>query len=100
MLDGVRVEERNFGRHRPKQLLKLLALQPHYQLHREQAMELLWPDSDPDAANNLNPDESEKSNLVQQFTAGSGQRAAARTLQRRGRRGVKESMCLMKAVVA
>ncbi len=49
-------------------------------------MEALWPDSDPDAANNLNPDESEKSNLVQQFTAGSGQRAAARTLQRRARR--------------
>lgn len=52
MVDGALVEERHFARRKPKQLLKLLALQPHYQLHREQAMELLWPDSDPDAATN------------------------------------------------
>jgi predicted ATPase/DNA-binding SARP family transcriptional activator/DNA-binding CsgD family transcriptional regulator len=36
-------------------LLKLLALAPGHRLHREQAMELLWPDLDPKAAlNNLN----------------------------------------------
>ncbi|HET6660387.1 MAG TPA: BTAD domain-containing putative transcriptional regulator, partial [Rubrobacter sp.] len=36
-------------------LLKLLALAPGHHLHREQAMELLWPDLDPKAAlNNLN----------------------------------------------
>src|SRR5918994_3108325 len=35
-------------------LLKLLALVPGHRLHREQAMELLWPDLDPKAAlNNL-----------------------------------------------
>src|SRR3712207_1135228 len=35
-------------------LLKLLALAPRHRLHREQAMELLWPDLDPKAAlNNL-----------------------------------------------
>ena len=52
--DGQAIEERAFTRRKPKQLIKLLALQPHHQLHREQAMELLWPDSDPElAANNL-----------------------------------------------
>src|SRR5215203_6749458 len=35
-------------------LLKLLALAPGQRLHREQAMELLWPALDPEAAlNNL-----------------------------------------------
>ncbi len=35
-------------------LVKLLALQPHHQLHREQVMELLWPELDShSAANNL-----------------------------------------------
>src|SRR5882762_2017411 len=54
IVDGTTVDERQFTRRKPKQLIKLLALQPHHQLHREQAMELLWPDSDPEsAANNL-----------------------------------------------
>ena len=54
LVDGQAIEERQFTRRKPKQLIKLLALQPHYQLHREQAMELLWPDSEPElAANNL-----------------------------------------------
>src|ERR671916_415376 len=35
-------------------LVKLLALAPHHHLHREQAMEALWPDLAPrSAANNL-----------------------------------------------
>src|SRR3712207_7411861 len=35
-------------------LVKLLALAPHHRLHREQAMESLWPDLSPrSAANNL-----------------------------------------------
>src|SRR5919112_5736526 len=35
-------------------LLKVLALAPAHRLHREQAMDLLWPDLDPKAAlNNL-----------------------------------------------
>ena len=53
-VDGRVVAERQFTRRKPKQLIKLLALQPNHQLHREQAMELLWPDSDPEsAAHNL-----------------------------------------------
>ena len=51
-VNGVPVEDHRWTRRKPKLLLKLLALQPHHQLHREQAMELLWPDSDPEAANN------------------------------------------------
>ena len=47
-------ERSHWSRRKPKLLLKLLALQSHHQLHREQAMEMLWPDSDPEAAvNNL-----------------------------------------------
>src|SRR6184192_732189 len=54
VVNGRTVTEREFTRRKPKQLIKLLALQPNHQLHREQAMELLWPDSDPEsAANNL-----------------------------------------------
>src|SRR2546425_3856363 len=54
VVDSVPVEERRWSRRKPKLLVKLLALQPHHQLHREQAMELLWPASDPEsAANNL-----------------------------------------------
>src|SRR5882724_7580751 len=54
VVDGQTVDERRFTRRKPKLLIKLLALQPHLQLHREQAMEFLWPDSDPEsAANNL-----------------------------------------------
>src|SRR5437660_1009844 len=51
-VNGQAVEEHQFARRKPKQLIKLLALQPHHQLHREQALELLWPDSDPDSASN------------------------------------------------
>src|SRR6266576_5187043 len=54
LVDGQAVDERSFTRRKPKLLIKLLALQPNHQLHREQAMEFLWPDSDPEsAANNL-----------------------------------------------
>ena len=53
-VDGREVEGRRFARRKPKLLVKLLALQPHQRLHREQLMELLWPDSGPEAAaNNL-----------------------------------------------
>src|SRR5436190_12847704 len=52
LVNGQTVAERQFTRRKPKQLIKLLALQPHHQLHREQAMEFLWPDSDPESATN------------------------------------------------
>lgn len=51
-VDGREVEERLFSRQKPKLLIKLLALQPHHQFHREQVMELLWPDSDPELSRN------------------------------------------------
>ena len=48
------VTERQWSRRKPALLIKLLALQPHHQLHREQTIELLWPDLDPESAiNNL-----------------------------------------------
>src|SRR2546423_4501074 len=54
VVDGRVVTERQWSRRKPALLIKLLALQPHRQLHREQMIELLWPDSDPNAAiNNL-----------------------------------------------
>src|SRR5205085_8413798 len=53
-VDERAIEERRWSRRKPKLLVKLLALQPHHQLHREQAMEFLWPDLDAAAAaNNL-----------------------------------------------
>lgn len=53
-VNGAPVEERQWTRRKSKTLVKLLALQPHRQLHREQVMELLWPELDLDAAvNNL-----------------------------------------------
>src|ERR687888_1520037 len=53
-VDGRAVEGRHWSRRKPALLVKLLALQPHHQLHREQVVELLWPDLDAEAAaNNL-----------------------------------------------
>ena len=54
VVDSRVVTERQWSRRKPALLIKLLALQPHHQLHREQTIELLWPDSDPESAiNNL-----------------------------------------------
>src|SRR6266480_6782016 len=54
VVDGRVLTERQWSRRKPALLIKLLALQPHHQLHREQMVELLWPDSDPESAiNNL-----------------------------------------------
>lgn len=53
-IDGVEVEERAWTRRKSKTLIKLLSLQSHHQLHREQLMEFLWPEQEPEAAlNNL-----------------------------------------------
>ncbi|HST24031.1 MAG TPA: BTAD domain-containing putative transcriptional regulator [Blastocatellia bacterium] len=53
-VDGSPVESRRWSRRSAALLVKLLALQPHHQLHREQVMELLWPELDlHSAANNL-----------------------------------------------
>jgi DNA-binding SARP family transcriptional activator len=48
------IEEEEWHLRKAVSLLKLLTLAPGHRLHREQAMELLWPDLDPEAAlNNL-----------------------------------------------
>ncbi|MBL8208624.1 MAG: tetratricopeptide repeat protein [Blastocatellia bacterium] len=55
LVDGVAVEERQWTRRKSKALLKLLALAPQHQLHREQLIEHLWPEQEAElAANNLN----------------------------------------------
>ncbi len=54
-VDGIPVAERDWTRRKAKALLKLLALAPHHQMHREQLMEALWPELEPElASNNLN----------------------------------------------
>ena len=45
-----KVIESAFSRKKARALLKLLAIQPGYRLHREQAIDLLWPDLEPQAA--------------------------------------------------
>lgn len=51
---GAQVSAERWLRRKPRSLVKLLALQPRRQLHREQIIDLLWPDADfVAAANNL-----------------------------------------------
>src|SRR5437879_4845847 len=48
------VHDSDWRLRKTKNLVKLLALAPGHRLHREQVMEVLWPDQDPEAAaNNL-----------------------------------------------
>ena len=51
-VDGQLVGEQRWSRRKPALLVKLLALEPHHQLHREQVMDLLWPELEPEAASN------------------------------------------------
>jgi DNA-binding SARP family transcriptional activator len=51
-VDGARVDDKHWVRRKPQLLVKLLALQPGHQLHREQVMDTLWPQLDPHAAAN------------------------------------------------
>jgi predicted ATPase len=52
---GASVSETSWRLRKAKELVKLLALAEGHRLHREQAMDVLWPDRDPGAAaNNLN----------------------------------------------
>jgi DNA-binding SARP family transcriptional activator len=44
------VPDDEWRRRKPAGLVKLLALAPGHRLHREQAMDALWPELDPDAA--------------------------------------------------
>ncbi|MDX2033049.1 MAG: BTAD domain-containing putative transcriptional regulator [Blastocatellia bacterium] len=52
VVDGADVDERLWTRRKSKTLVKILALSPHHQLHREQLLELLWPEADPELASN------------------------------------------------
>jgi predicted ATPase len=53
--DGAPVPDSAWRLRKAKELVKLLALADGHRLHREQAMDALWPDRDPGAAaNNLN----------------------------------------------
>ncbi len=49
-VNETRVVESAFARKRARALLKLLAIQPDHRLHRDQAIEALWPDLDVAAA--------------------------------------------------
>ena len=54
-IDGVPIDEKRWGRRSAKSLVKLLALKPFHALHREQIMDLLWAEYEPETAvNNLN----------------------------------------------
>src|SRR5215813_13489480 len=53
-VDNAPVASDRWPRRKPKLIVKLLALQPRAQLHREQIIDMLWPDADFEAgANNL-----------------------------------------------
>jgi DNA-binding SARP family transcriptional activator len=53
-VDGVDVPTTAWRLKKARELVKLLALAPAHRLHREQAMDVLWPDLAPAAAaNNL-----------------------------------------------
>ncbi|MBA3844541.1 MAG: SARP family transcriptional regulator, partial [Actinobacteria bacterium] len=53
-VDGEPVAESAWRLKKARELVKLLALARGHHLHREQAMDILWPDRDPAAAaNNL-----------------------------------------------
>src|SRR5579872_6153310 len=47
---GQAVPERRWHRRKACSLVKLLALAPRHRLHREQLMDILWPDLPPDGA--------------------------------------------------
>src|SRR3954447_22264951 len=54
-VDGAAVPDSAWRLKKARELVKLLALAPGHRLHREQAMDVLWPDLGPEAAaNNLN----------------------------------------------
>src|SRR5262245_45280143 len=46
------IAEAEWRLRKARNLIKVLALAPRYRLHREQVMELLWPDLEPQAAVN------------------------------------------------
>lgn len=54
-IDGIAVDEKRWARRSAKSLVKLLALNPHHAIHREQIMDLMWAEESAETAlNNLN----------------------------------------------
>src|SRR3982751_2335341 len=54
-VNGASISEQAWTRRSAKLLVKLLALSPQHQLHREQIIDLLWAEQDPETAlNSLN----------------------------------------------
>src|SRR3954462_287320 len=51
-VDGVPVPDSSWRLKKARELVKLLALARGHRLHREQAMDVLWPDRGPAAASN------------------------------------------------
>ncbi|WP_095091236.1 BTAD domain-containing putative transcriptional regulator [Mesorhizobium sophorae] len=49
-VDGRPIPAADWRRDRASALVKLLALRAAHRIHREQAMEIFWPDADPEAA--------------------------------------------------
>ena len=49
-VDGVAIEPQLWRRDRAAALVKLLAVTPQHRMHREQVVELFWPDSDPEVS--------------------------------------------------
>lgn len=49
-VDGRPIPAADWRRDRASALVKLLALKSGHRIHREQAMEIFWPDADPEAA--------------------------------------------------
>lgn len=50
LVDGRPVDDGAWGRRKSKTLLKLLALAPNREMHREQLAELMWPEAEPGVA--------------------------------------------------
>ena len=53
-VDGVTIDDQRWSRKKARVLVKVLALAPGRKIHREQLIDILWPDADADLAlNNL-----------------------------------------------
>jgi DNA-binding SARP family transcriptional activator len=52
-VDGETIPEERWRLRKVKNMVKLLALAPNHQVHREQLVDVLWPDLDFDAAMNM-----------------------------------------------
>jgi predicted ATPase/DNA-binding SARP family transcriptional activator len=75
-IDGSTVDAKHWTRRKSKLLIKLLALQPQHQLHREQVIDFLWPEQTlENATNNLHKSiHAARRSLEPQLASGSNSR--------------------------